>query len=641
MKLAVNVRPLTPGQVGGLEYAFRDTLGAMLQRFGPRLEVTLCTSLASHRTFGEWGDRVRSVLCADAGDVERVLRGVDVLWCPFFHLEPMRPSVPSVVSIPDLQHARLPGNFDRVELARRVRDVRAAVGNAHRVLVPSRCTRDDVLRNYPVDRDRVVVVPHGYGVEFDVAADPRRTEALLRKHRLRPGYALLPARPWPHKNHHGVLEAMVMLRAERGDVPDLVLTGFDRLPVQLARLVAELSLTDRVRHIGRVPRGDMPYLYDGAAMLVLPSKCEGFGLPALEAMRRGIPVVASDTTAIPEVVADCGSLVDPGRPVEIAEGMQRVLAGDEVVRQCLGRGRARAQEFTVQAAAERTWEALGRARMAPRPAIARSWRPKVFVVTPSLNQGRFLRETIESVLAQDYPELDYFVADGGSTDESVAVLRSYGPRVRWSSTPDDGHAAAIGDAWRHSDAEILAWLNSDDTYAPGAVAAAVNHLREHPETSMVYGNAWFVDEFGRKTEPYPTQRTFRRAALARSCFICQPTVFVRREVFDVVDLPRRDLHHAFDYDLWIRIAARFRVEHVDRFLATYRVHAAAKTVRDKDRIYTEVVKVAKEHFGSVHIEWVTGFLHHHCRSAVGTVLGLAPEFVRRAVFSRMARARSS
>ena len=123
--------------------------------------------------------------------------------------------------------------------------------------------------------------------------------------------------------------------------------------------------------------------------------------------------------------------------------------------------------------------------------------PLVTVVTPSYNQARFIRETIESVLKQDYPRIEYLVIDGGSTDESVSILREYSDHLRWVSEPDRGQAHAINKGWRQARGCILAYLNADDLYMPGAVAQAVAALVAHPEAAAVYGEGYHVDKEGR------------------------------------------------------------------------------------------------------------------------------------------------
>ena len=127
--------------------------------------------------------------------------------------------------------------------------------------------------------------------------------------------------------------------------------------------------------------------------------------------------------------------------------------------------------------------------------------PLVSIVTPSLNQGPFIEETIRSVLGQDHPRLEHIVVDGGSTDETIRILERYRSRLRFVSEPDAGQAAAINKGFRSSKGEILAWLNSDDVYEPGAVSAAVAFLGERPDLMLVYGDATLMDAQGRVIGP--------------------------------------------------------------------------------------------------------------------------------------------
>src|SRR5437762_13389355 len=158
--------------------------------------------------------------------------------------------------------------------------------------------------------------------------------------------------------------------------------------------------------------------------------------------------------------------------------------------------------------------------------------PTVSIVTPSFNQAQYIEATIRSVLEQDYPAIEYSVMDGASTDGTLNVLRRYEGRLRWVSQRDAGQADAINKGFAQTSGEILGWLNSDDTFARGAVAAAVKFLLDHPNIAMVYGDADFIDRSGRyigkcaHVEPYDRHRLVHY-----SDFIVQPAVFFRRSAF--------------------------------------------------------------------------------------------------------------
>ena len=134
--------------------------------------------------------------------------------------------------------------------------------------------------------------------------------------------------------------------------------------------------------------------------------------------------------------------------------------------------------------------------------------PKVSIVTPSFNQASFLEQTLRSVLEQDYPNLEYIVIDGGSTDGSVEIINKYADQLAyWQSQPDQGQTDAINQGFAHATGEILAWLNSDDLLLPGAVSAAVRALEEHPEAAMVYGDALLINAQGKTIGKFPAAQT--------------------------------------------------------------------------------------------------------------------------------------
>jgi glycosyltransferase involved in cell wall biosynthesis len=234
--------------------------------------------------------------------------------------------------------------------------------------------------------------------------------------------------------------------------------------------------------------------------------------------------------------------------------------------------------------------------------------PLVTVVTPSLNQGRFIRETIESVLGQSYAAIEYLVIDGGSSDETIDILKGYGNRLTWVSEADGGQASAINKGWRGGRGAIVAYLNSDDTYLPGAVERAVSELSAHPEAGAVYGEGYHVDEAGRVLRRYPTE-PFDLGRLAETCFICQPTVFLRREVVERVGYLDEALQFCMDYDLWIRVGRVTTFAQVSDFLASTRLHADTKTLGRRAQAHAEILRTVRQHFGYVPPSWVYAYAH--------------------------------
>lgn len=204
--------------------------------------------------------------------------------------------------------------------------------------------------------------------------------------------------------------------------------------------------------------------------------------------------------------------------------------------------------------------------------------PLVSIITPSFNQGRFLAATIDSVLAQDYGHIEFLVVDGGSTDGSLSVLERYGDRVRWISEPDEGQADAVDKGIRQTQGEIVAWLNSDDRYVPGAITTAVNALARHPEAPGIYGDAEFIDAVGNRLGPCIQVEPFDLARLINvTDFVVQPAAFFRRTAYEAVGGLDRSLHYCLDYDLWIRMGLSAPLEYIPRPLAQVRIHSATKT----------------------------------------------------------------
>jgi glycosyltransferase involved in cell wall biosynthesis len=233
--------------------------------------------------------------------------------------------------------------------------------------------------------------------------------------------------------------------------------------------------------------------------------------------------------------------------------------------------------------------------------------PLVSIVTPCRNAAQFIEETIESVLAQDYPRIEYIVMDGGSTDGTLDILSRYEDRLRWVTGRDRGAADAINRGFGVSHGEIFGYLNADDLYVPGAVSTAVRAFEETPEAAVVYGDAWWIDESGDRIAPYPV-RDFDRALLSRECFICQPASFLRREAFNSVGGMDPEVDLTFDYELWMRLSRTYELHRIPGTLALSRMHRSNKSLGQRSEVFRETFRVLRRHYGYVPFQWIYGYL---------------------------------
>lgn len=228
--------------------------------------------------------------------------------------------------------------------------------------------------------------------------------------------------------------------------------------------------------------------------------------------------------------------------------------------------------------------------------------PLVTVAVPSFNQGRYLAEALESILGQGVPA-EVFVADGGSTDGSPEIIRRFAPRLAgWRSHPDGGQSQAINECVAKGRAPYVCWLNSDDLYLPGGLAALLQALEADPSAPAVYGRAWNLFDDGRRSavwvEPFDVHR------LAVRCIVSQPATLIRRAAWERVGGIDESLHMAMDYDLWWRLykaGGPFRF--VDRYVAVNRAHDLTKTRTHRRQHYREAIAVVRRHYGSVPLKW--------------------------------------
>ena len=219
--------------------------------------------------------------------------------------------------------------------------------------------------------------------------------------------------------------------------------------------------------------------------------------------------------------------------------------------------------------------------------------PLVSIITPSFNQARYLEATIQSVLEQDYPRIEYIIVDGGSSDGSVDVIKKYAGRLAWwVSEQDKGQTDAINKGFNRASGEILAWLNSDDTYNPGAVSAAVKYLTENPDVAMVYANCNYINEQGGVIGKFNSAQTDHRRLREGYVHIPQQTMFFRANYWKELGPLDPSFYFAMDYDLWTRIAARAPIKYLaGQTWANFRIHTSGKTTSADDRCWPEMLRV--------------------------------------------------
>jgi len=228
--------------------------------------------------------------------------------------------------------------------------------------------------------------------------------------------------------------------------------------------------------------------------------------------------------------------------------------------------------------------------------MSRPW-PKITVVTPSFNQAAYLQETIESVLNQDYPNLEYIVLDGGSTDGSIDTLKKYEKCFAyWRTHPDDGQSAAIIEGFQKSTGDILCWLNSDDFLAPGALALVGEYFQEHPEAEFLVGEVCIVNDKGERRHYLSEPKWDTNwQVYVRNC-VPQPSTFWRRSLYMKIEGVNPTYQFGMDYDLWFQFLQHTKPHFIRRLLSYQRLHPLAKTATLQDVEAVEKPIIAERYF---------------------------------------------
>jgi glycosyltransferase involved in cell wall biosynthesis len=404
MRIGINVSWMKPGDTGGMEWYIRELIYHLAQ-IDLQNEYVLVLAPINHKTFRLPGPRWKKIvftgddntpmdfkyithdLAPDHGWVYKLARKgyyflhnfgtrtwqgkfadlikeqrIDIWFCPLIYALPLETDVPIVNTIPDLQHEHFPEFFNEAELAFRSIGFQYSCMAATATIGISQNTANDIVRLYGIDQGKVFAIPLALEHSFEISRQEidRLVGQVRIKYRVDRDYVYFPANGWPHKNHVKLVEAMHYVR-EKGCDLDLILTGveFDLLD-RFSDVLKRYDLGKRVRHLGYVDRLDVIGLYGGAKMLAFPSLFEGFGLPLLEAMYIGTPVVCSRIGSLPEVGGDAVVYFDPQDARSIADAILRVAKDEQQRQQLVAAGKETLKKFNYFETARKTLEIFER-----------------------------------------------------------------------------------------------------------------------------------------------------------------------------------------------------------------------------------------------------------------------------------------
>jgi glycosyltransferase involved in cell wall biosynthesis len=275
-------------------------------------------------------------------------------------------------------------------------------------------------------------------------------------------------------------------------------------------------------------------------------------------------------------------------------------------------------------------------------------RPRITIVTPTLNQGRFIEETIQSVVNQGYENLEYLVLDGGSADGTLEILKRYGDRLQWWSEKDNGQADENNMGQIKATGEILGYLNSDDLYEPGALSKVAAYFEKNPEVDMVYGEGYLINEDGSAKRRFPaTEPEFDLWRLIHIWdYILQQSTFFRRRLLERIGFFNESLHYGLDWDFWIRAGKAGKVGYMAEFLGTLREYDSAKSFSGGFQRIKELYGVMHAHTGrrspppSIIIygsDWIESALYRKLRWGLGGRLAGTAELSRKLLRGALGR----
>lgn len=279
---------------------------------------------------------------------------VEVMHYPGTTIDQLDLNLPCVLTVQDIQHEYFPQFFSPEVLAWRQANFKPSALKARHIITASEYTRRTVIEKYGLSPQKITAIRYGIGSQFTTPVSAERVEQIRQKYHLPPQFIYYPANFWAHKNHPRLFEALVRLKEHYGLTGQLVLSGIFQGQADLSALITRMGLTDQVQVLGYLPAQDLPALYTAATALVFPSLFEGFGLPVLEAMACGCPVICANTTSLPELAGEAALLVNPLDVAQMAESIYNVLNQPSLRHTLQTKGWQQAQAFSWTHTAQET-----------------------------------------------------------------------------------------------------------------------------------------------------------------------------------------------------------------------------------------------------------------------------------------------
>jgi len=622
MKIGLNYTPYIRGKVGGMG-VYMQSLLDYFPKISPNDKFFVVCHPESKKELSKYKN-IEIIVIPKQDTSEKLsqlltytinLYKFDVWYSPLLVLDPIDCPIPCAFTIPDMQHEYFPNYFDQNTLDWRRINYQKSADNSNLIFTLSNDSRQDIIRLLDVDPQKVIALHLDSPPWF--SKNVINSKIILNKYNLiSKKYLFYPANIWPHKNHSRLLQAFSLIKDKYADI-NLVFTGFlyDK-DNKFQKIINKYGLKDRVKFLGYVKNCHMPLIYRNAIGLVFPSLFEGFGIPVIEAMRTNCPIICSNTTSLPEIAGNAALYFDPLSVNDICQKIDKLLSNKTLRLNLIKKGVSQSNKFSYKKTFTETLNYLKQMSIEKPKSIKTKkgekkknrW-PKISIITPSYNQGKYIERTIKSILDQRYPNLEYIVMDGGSTDETLDILKKYNKKIIWISEKDKGQTDAINKGLRIATGDIVAYLNSDDTYEKDTFKTVAKFFLENPTEKFVYGRGKHIDENDKYIEDYPNSPT-DYLGLHGQCHICQPTAFWKKEIIDKqIGLFNDKLRYAMDYDYWIRVSKKFKLNFINKYLANTRLYQDTKTLGQKVPVHKEIIQVQQRHYQTVNQHWIFSLVH--------------------------------